>query len=317
MVGGPTIVTGAAGFAGHHLVDALVGRDAVIGWHHPGFPTPDSHRHGVDWSGVDVVNREAVRTAVASTRPARVYHLAGLPHVGTSWQQPLAPLGVHVLGTHYLLEAIREYVPTCRVLIVSSAQIYRPSNEPLDEDAPVGATSPYGLSKLAEDDLALTAARHDGLDVVITRPFNHTGPRQDSAFAVPGFARQIAAIELGHAPPEIRVGQLEARRDLTDVRDTVQAYARIMASGTTGRVYNVCTGHAYRIGDLLDQLIARSAVRVTTTLDPDRLRPDDQPVIAGNPSRVRGELGWTPVITLDQLLDDVLDWWRGELRRLR
>jgi GDP-4-dehydro-6-deoxy-D-mannose reductase len=315
MPTGPTLVTGAAGFAGSHLLDRLSGRDRLIAWHRPDAPPPARDRGTAEWRAVDLLDRAAVGAAVAADRPSRVYHLAGVAHVGDAWKQPLEALQVHVLGTHYLLEAVRQHVPTCRVLVVSSALIYTPGAGPVNEETPLASASPYGLSKIAEDQLALTAARDDGLDVVVARPFNHAGPRQTPAFAVSGFARQIARIERGEAPPEIHVGNLDARRDLTDVRDVVHAYERIMDSGVAGRVFNVCTGEAHRIGDVLDRLLRLSPARITTVLDAERLRPSDLPLVQGDPSRIRAELGWTPAIPLDRLLADVLDWWRSELGR--
>lgn len=317
MPTGPTLVTGAAGFAGSHLLDRLSERDRLIGWHHPDAPPPAQHPTTTEWRPVDLLDRAAINAAVAADRPARIYHLAGVAHVGDAWKQPLEALRVHVLGTHYLLEAVRQYLPRCRVIVVSSALIYKPGAGPANEETPLASSSPYGLSKIAEDQLALAAARDDGLDVVVARPFNHAGPRQSPAFAVSGFARQIVRIERGEAPPEIHVGNLDARRDLTDVRDVVHAYERIMDSGVAGRVFNVCTGEAHRIGDLLDRMLRLSPARITTVLDADRLRPSDLPLLLGDPSRIRAELGWTPAIPLDRLLADVLDWWRRELSQPR
>src|SRR5690606_1816584 len=171
-------------------------------------------------------------------------------------------------------------------------------------------TSPYGLSKLAQDRLTSLAAV-DGVGTVVARAFNHTGARQDPSFAVPGFARQIARIEAGLDAPVIRVGNLEAERDLTDVRDVVDAYMTLAERGTPGQAYNVCTGVAYRIGDLLERLLSRSRVRVSVEQDPDRMRPSDQPRIVGDNTRL-GALGWQPRVPLDTLLDDVLEYWRSQ-----
>jgi GDP-4-dehydro-6-deoxy-D-mannose reductase len=264
---------------------------------------------------VDLLDRDAVRAGMEAARPSRLYHLAGVPHVGDSWRSPLGPLLVHVRGTHHILDAVRDVAPACRVLVVSSGLVYRNSDLPLDEDAALASSSPYGLSKIAQDQLTLAAAREDGLDAVVARPFNHTGPGQDPAFAVPAFARQIARIERGLAPPEIAVGNLDARRDVTDVRDVASAYEAIMRAPVSACALNVCTGTAYRIGDLLDRLIALSTTHVTIRVDPARLRPSDVPVVCGNPARVRAACGWTPEIGLDRLLADVLEFWRSETAR--
>jgi GDP-4-dehydro-6-deoxy-D-mannose reductase len=196
------------------------------------------------------------------------------------------------------------------VLVPSSALVYRSSDRALTESDPLAPASPYGVSKLAQE---MLAARTNGaLAVAIARPFNHFGPRQDPFFAASGFARRIADIERGRWAPEISVGNLDARRDLTDVRDTVRAYRSILERGVPGRPYNVCTGHAIPIRELLDRLLARARVPIEVKTDPARLRPNDTPLLLGDPTRLRDELGWTPAIPLDQTLDDLLAYWRNQ-----
>jgi GDP-4-dehydro-6-deoxy-D-mannose reductase len=199
------------------------------------------------------------------------------------------------------------------VLVVTSAQVYEAIDRPVDESTRLLPASPYGLTKLAQDQLAAGAERVDGLDVVIARPFNHVGPRQAPGFAISSFARQIARIERGLDPPVIRVGNLDAQRDFTDVRDVVEAYCRIMDNAPSGRVYNICSGCAYRIGDLLDSLVGLAQVRIGVETDPARLRPSDAPLIVGDNSRLRTELGWAPRIAITTTLVDTLAWWRGEI----
>jgi GDP-4-dehydro-6-deoxy-D-mannose reductase len=313
MPQGPSLVTGATGFVGGHLLDRLAGRAPLVGWYRPAGRPADRTRE-VDWQPVDLLNRAAVRRAIAETEPARVYHLAGAPDVSASWRNVVPHLRTNALGTHYLLDAVRQAGHPCRVLVVSSAQIYQPSDEPLDEDAPLVPPNPYGLSKLAADQLALRAVREDGLDVVVARPFNHAGPRQRPAFAVSSFARQIARIEAGLEPACIKVGNLEARRDLTDVRDVVDAYERLLDRAPAGRAYNVCSGRAWRIADLLDELLHLSRTHVRIDVDGTRLRPHDIPVLQGDATRIRAELGWTPAIPVEQTLRDTLAWWRDQVR---
>ncbi len=304
-----TVVTGAAGFVGRYLIERLAGTTPLIGWHRPGSPPPDVG-FPIDWDPVDVTDRAAVAAAIDERRPARVYHLAGAANVGESWQTSGQHLRTNALGTHHLLTAVRTYAPTCRVLVVSSAMIYRSTDAPIDEHAAVGPASPYGLSKLAQDQRALSAAADEHLDVVVARPFNQTGPRQGVAFALSSFARQLARIEAGLDPPELRVGNLDARRDITDVRDVVAAYERLMAGGMAGRPYNVCSGRAWRIRDLLHELLQASTTAVRVTVDPSRLRPTDVPIVQGNAARIRAELGWMPTLSVEQSLRDMLAWWR-------
>jgi GDP-4-dehydro-6-deoxy-D-mannose reductase len=314
MTTGVTLVTGATGFAGGHLLDCLDDRDTVVAWGRRG-GRPVGAGHASTWQTVDLTDRDSVCAAITEIRPARIYHLAGAPNVAASWSDPVSHLAINALGTHHLLEAVRLASAPCRVLVVSSGQIYHPSDEPIDEDAPVGPSNPYGLSKLAQDQLALRAARDEGFDVVVARPFNHIGPRQQPGFAVSSFARQIARIELGIDPPELRVGNLEARRDITDVRDVVRAYVRVMEAGRTGQSYNVCSGRSWRVRDLLHELLHLSSRTIAVEIDPARFRPNDVPIVQGDGSRIRAELQWTPTIRVEQTLHDTLEWWRSEVSK--
>ncbi len=309
-----SLVTGAGGFAGSHLLDRLAGREPVVAWHRPG-KTPGPAAAGVTWQAVDLLDRSGVARAIRNLRPSRVYHLAGAARLDTSWQSVVPHLETNVLGTHHLLDAVREANRACRVLVVTSAMVYRVVDSPLDEETPLVPASPYGLSKLAQDHLALRAVEQDGLDVVVARPFNHIGPRQDAGFSVPSFARQIALSEAGRAKPIVHVGNLDAQRDLSDVRDVVNAYAQLMDRAPSGRPYNICSGHAVRMGDVLDELIGQSSMRVELVRDQARLRPNDMPVIVGNAARIREEIGWIPRYELTVTLRDTLDYWRRQVER--
>jgi GDP-4-dehydro-6-deoxy-D-mannose reductase len=194
--------------------------------------------------------------------------------------------------------------------------VYRPADEPLTEDHALVPPSPYGVSKLAQELLGCRGAS-DGLSVTIARAFNHFGPRQDPFFVASGFARRIADIEAGRWEPEIAVGNLDARRDLTDVRDTVRAYRLILERGVAGRAYNVCSGCAIAIRDLLQELLARARVPIRVRIDPNRYRPNDVPLLLGDPSRIQDELGWTAEIPLERTLDDLLDYWRKQAEAAR
>jgi GDP-4-dehydro-6-deoxy-D-mannose reductase len=310
------LVTGAAGFAGSHLLDRLE-RDTsaeLVAWRRPGerLPAGRSDRDGsICWVTLDLRDRDAVDHAVAEAQPAVIYHLAGAAHVGASWAKTADALAINALGTHYLLDAVRRAGLTPRVLIPSSAYVYRPSDTAMDESAPVQPNSPYGFSKLAQEMAGLKAFAEAGIPVVLSRSFNHVGPRQDPSFSTSSFAKQIATVEAGGAEPVILVGNLDARRDLTDVRDTVRAYQSIVERGTPGRVYNVCSGVAYRVADVLNGLLAAARVRIDVRVDPARFRPNDMPVVLGDHRRLLDELGWRPEIPFDQTLHDLLDYWRG------
>jgi GDP-4-dehydro-6-deoxy-D-mannose reductase len=304
------LVTGAGGFAGSHLLDLLVTSGAdIVAWHRPG-TAPPRENDRIAWQEVDLLDRLMVADAIRRRPPDAVYHLAGYAHVGRAWDETVATFETNVRGTHVLLEALREASRQVPLLVPSSAMIYRPATDPLSEDHEVLPSSPYGVSKLAQEMLAVRGCA-DGIGTRIARAFNHVGPRQDPAFAASGFARQIAEIEAGVRDPEIVVGNLDAKREITDVRDTVRAYRLILERGIPGRPYNVCSGRALAIGEVVDQLVSKSRVRVGIRVDPSRFRPNDLPIVEGNPTRIREELGWTPEIPLQQTLEDLLNYWRA------
>ena len=310
---GLSLVTGGTGFAGSHLIDHLLEQDApVAAWSHLGSRAGAADTRGVRWSAVDLLDRAAVGRAVAELRPSTVYHCAGIAHVGDSWTQPARALQVNVLGTHHVIEAVRAAELECSVLVTGSALVYRPSLHPLSEEDPVGPSDPYGVSKLGQEMLALRTAAPA---LFVVRPFNHAGPRQSDAYSTSNFARQIAEIEAGLRPPVLRVGNLDACRDITDVRDTVRAYPLVVQHGRPQRPYNVCSGHAYRVRDLLDMLVAMSSGTISVELDPARLRPSDNPVIAGQRHRISAEAHWEPSIPIDRTLRDLLDYWRKKTHR--
>ena len=313
MAGVP-LITGATGFAGSHLLERLTARGAAAhAWAHRGSartaPAADD-RSPVTWTAVDLLDKGAVREALERARPSVIYHCAGAADVHVAWHDPARALRINVIGTHNLLDAARAIGLDCRVLVTGSALIYKPQAEALTESSPIGAATPYGVSKLAQELLAAQS----GLPVLLARPFNHAGPGQAAAFATSAFAQQIAEIEAGRRDAVIHVGNLDAQRDITDVRDTVRAYEALAERGRTGQPYNVCTGRAHRMGALLDILLSFARVRVRTEVDPARLRPSDNPLILGSHGRLTGDTGWTPEIPIERTLADLLDYWRERAR---
>jgi len=318
---GVVLVTGAAGFVGSHLIQALASlstSDSIVAWRRaprPGRLVSDHppREYGspadVRWQEVDILHPDEVRAAIDATSPSSIYHCAGVASVRDSWDDTRAPLEGNVKGTDNLLQAVVSSGLATKILIPGSALVYRPASQALQEDDPVGPLSPYGLSKLAQEMLAQRYAE-EGLPVLSTRSFTHVGPGQSVSYAASSFAYQIAQIEAGHSPPLIRVGNLDAQRDITDVRDTVGAYLALMGQGLPGRIYNVCSGQAHRIADILEILHAQSNVPISIEIDESRLRPSDNPVLVGDPSRIRQDTGWRPKIPLRQTLEDLLDYWR-------
>lgn len=295
------LVTGAAGFVGPHLSRALEAcGDEVV---------------GLDQSnGPDLLDGDRWVDTFQQHTPDVVFHLAGWSDVSGSWQQPVRTFQVNALGTLSVLEAARQ-AKVSRVVLISSADVYgpvSPDRQPITEAHPPQPRSPYGVSKQAAEALGLQYHRAHGLDVVIVRPFNHLGPGQSPQFAAPAFALQIAAAEHAAAQGgggdggEILHGDLSAKRDLTDVRDVVRAYRMLAVSGEPGEIYNVCSGTAVAMSDLLDMLVAEATVPIRRILDPARLRPVELPVLQGSHAKLTEATGWTPEIPLARTLADVL-----------
>jgi GDP-4-dehydro-6-deoxy-D-mannose reductase len=302
------LVTGAAGFAGSHLLEHLAGTVDLVAWARS--EPPPGFAPLARWMRLDMLDTVAVRQALAEVRPVAVYHCAGHAHVADSWQDTSKPLAGNVLTTHHLLDGLRRAGCTARVIIPGSATVYAGSDQPHREDSPIAPSSPYAFSKFAQEQLGLRSVVEDGLDVILTRPFNHVGARQSPKFSVSGMTRQIVSIERGETDPVIHVGRLDTARDISDVRDTVRAYALLMQRGVPGTVYNIATGVARTMRAVLDALMARARVPVRVEVEAARLRPHDDLVLVGDATRLRDATGWAPRISFDRTLDDLFDYWR-------
>jgi GDP-4-dehydro-6-deoxy-D-mannose reductase len=304
------LVTGAAGFVGSHLLELLTqdGID-VVGWYRPG-TDPPARARGVTWVAVEMHNPSEVTAALERAQPDSIYHLAGSAHVGDSWRHTHETFAGNVLASSHLFESMRQTGLRSRILISGSAQIYIPADRALTERDPLLPTSPYGTSKLAQEMLAVHAWEEDGIPTILARAFNHVGPRQAPTYVASGIARQIAQIEAGQAEPTLTMGNLEPRRDLMDVRDTVRAYRDMMRAARPGVPYNVCSGRAIAIRDLVEMFTSRSRVPVRLQTDAARFRPKDVPLLLGDHSRLTTDTGWKPQIPLEQTVEDLLGYWR-------
>ncbi len=315
------LVTGATGFVGTYLLELLTKNDpknTLIGWHRKDSPSSSSKLASssssnilgsVQWHKVDLLNRSKIREYLSEIHPQEIYHCAAAATVHGSWKTTTAALKTNVYGTNLLLDAVQEVSPDSKVLIPGSALVYKPSAHALNENSPLEPVSPYGVSKLGQELVAKHFIR-EGLAIIVTRSFTHFGPRQAATYAVSSFAKQIVQIEKGITPATINVGNLNAKRDLTDVRDTVAAYEHLMKKGKPGRTYNVCSGRAYSIGEVLNILLGETHKDISIHVDQTRLRPNDNELLLGNLSRIKTEIGWEPTISLKEALQHLLNYWR-------
>ncbi|HXF68631.1 MAG TPA: GDP-mannose 4,6-dehydratase [Thermoflexus sp.] len=310
------LITGVSGFVGRHLAAALAQETSweLWGWtRRPVAGLPDRLRT----AHVDLRDPEAVRQELARLAPEGIIHLAAQSDVAESWRDPWGTFETNVRGTLNLLDGLRALGLRPRVLIVTSNEVYgliRPEEVPIREDQPFRPANPYGISKAAQDWLAAIYATAYALPIIRARPFNHIGPGQDPRFVVPSLARQIAWIEAGLQEPVLRVGNLEARRDFTDVRDVVRAYRLLLEHGEPGEVYNIGSGHARSIREVMDTLLAMARVNVRVETDPQRIRPVEIPISVADTTRIRERLRWQPIIPFEQSLRDVLEEWRARAR---
>ncbi len=314
-----SLITGAGGFAGSHLADYLLSQPAtapdVWGCDLSGQRRP-FHSPKLQLLAVDLRDAEAARQLVERVRPDRIYHLAGQAFVGDSWARPWDTLETNMRAQLNLLEAVVAAGLRPRILVIGSAEEYgrvKPDALPVGEDSPLLPDSPYSLSKIGQDLLGLQYFLSHELSIVRVRPFNHIGPRQNHRFVAPAFASQIAAIEAGQQPPVLQVGNLSARRDFTDVRDMVRAYALALEHAIAGQVYNIGSGRSWSIQDLLDVLLSFAGASIRVEVDPARLRPVDLPELVADAGKLRECTGWAPRISFEQSLHDLLDYERALL----
>jgi GDP-4-dehydro-6-deoxy-D-mannose reductase len=287
------LVTGATGFVGTYLVQHLQERgDEVCGI--------DRER--------DVTDEAAVHEVFEQFRPDVTYHLAALTHVGDSWKHAEEFTRVNVVGTQRVLDAAFEVAPDSTTIVVSSSEVYgivSEADQPLRESFRVAPANPYSSSKVEAERVARDAWTMRRQRVVIARPFNHVGPGQSPTFVVPALAtRLLDAKESGAI--EIRVGDLSTRRDFSDVRDVVRAYRLLAEFGVAGEVYNVASGHDVALSDIAQRLVERIAPNVKLVVDPELLRPNEVPVFRGSYEKLNVATGWSPLITLDVSLTDVV-----------
>ncbi len=311
------LITGAGGFAGSHLV-SFVERETdweILGTVYPDLVEDGHPRPRVRLQNVDLRGPGAVADLVAGFKPDFIFHLAAQSFVPSSFGDAWDTLENNIRSQLNLLEAARALESSARVIVIGSNEEYgrpEPADLPFTEETPLRPANPYAVSKVAQDLLGLQYHVAYEVDVVRLRPFNHTGPGQSPRFVVPAFASQIASIERGEQEAVIRVGNLDASRDFSDVRDIVRAYYLAATKGASGEVYNLCSGEPRSIRALLDQLLSMAQVDIKVEVDPERFRPLDVPVAYGSAEKFRSLTGWRPAIPFEQTLADVLEFWRGQ-----
>jgi GDP-4-dehydro-6-deoxy-D-mannose reductase len=311
------LVTGAAGFVGRHLAAHLLSQGHEVGGLvHPTDGGPGSLGPRVEVFALDILDEAALGSALRGFAPDAVFHLAAFSNPEGSWKEARRTLETNIIGAHNLLSGVRETGRKPRVLLVGSAQQYGdvPAEaQPISEEREQRPLTPYAVSKTSQELLGRRSFWSDELPVYLTRSFNHTGPGQADGYVSSSFARQVAEVERGTREPLIRVGNLGARRDFTDVRDVAAAYAAIVEKGQAGRPYNVCRGEAVSIGEVLEELVRLSRVPVRIVVDPERYHVLDAPLMVGDATRLKAETGWSPRYSLRETLSDLLDDWRSRL----
>lgn len=309
------LITGIAGFAGSHLAEHLISKGHQIsGIALPGtYPVNLEHiRDQVELHEGDLLNRNGIKTIIERVEPDRVYHLAALSSVSASWDDPARTFELNLNTGINLLESCAGLKNDLRILLVSSSDIYGggDGSSTLTEDSPFAPNNPYAESKLALDLASEKIAELTNLHIVRMRPMNHTGPRQALGFVIQDMAKQIADIEAGNQEPVVQTGNLDARRDFTDVRDVVRAYALAIEAGPPGEVYLVCSGRTIEIRNALNKLISLSNASIAISFDSRRQRPSESNVLSASHAKLTEATGWQPEISFEKTLRDILDYWR-------
>ena len=272
---------------------------------------------GVEYYNLDIRRADEVRSVVREISPTQIYHLAGVSAVDVSWNNPRLTFEVNVLGTYNLLEAAMLLPSTPRILNVSTSQVLGPSDDILTETSPLSPDNPYAASKAMAELLRVQYRKYTDGGIITARSFNHTGPGQTPSFVLPSIAKQFAEMEAGLRAPSLTVGNVEVKRDFTDVRDVVRAYSALLNKGRTGEVYNVCSGSAVRLADCIRKFEAISGITIEINTDPERLRSNEISQIFGDSTKIRTETGWNPQIPLEKTIQDLLDYWREKIKRAR
>jgi len=320
------LITGISGFVGSHLAEFLIRNFShqveiygITRWR----SKIENIVHIIDKIKLyecDITDFPSVLSIIEEIRPDKIFHLAAQSFVPTSWKLPVETFNTNVIGQINIFEAIRHLKKTGEtfIQIACSSEEYGlvyQDELPIKETNPLRPLSPYAVSKVAQDLLGYQYYMSYRMNVIRTRAFNHEGPRRGEVFVTSNFARQIAEAEKGLREKVIYVGNLEARRDYTDVRDIVRAYWLALEKGQPGDVYNICSGKSYSIREVLDILLSYAKVKLDVVQDRERLRPSDVPILVGDYSKFNKLTGWKPEIPFEKTLEDLLNWWRERIQK--
>ncbi len=313
------LITGITGFAGSHLAELLLKKNiefhGIVRWR-SNIVNLEECKDLISLHEADLLDAHSLYTVIDKVRPHYVFHLAAQSFVKSSWASPANTIEINMVGSVNLFEAVRKSNHETVIQIACSSEEYgmvHKNEVPIKETNPLRPLSPYGVSKVGMDYLGYQYYQSYGLKIIRTRGFNHTGPRRGEVFAESTFAKQIAEIEKGVRKPVVYVGNLEAERDYTDVRDMVSAYYISVTKCTPGEVYNICSGKTWKIKKVLDFLISQSKIKVTVKEDPSRMRPSDVSILLGDCSQFTQETGWKTTIPFEQTLTDLLNYWRKKV----
>ena len=313
------LITGITGFVGSHLAELLLKEGVnVYGIQRWRSKTDniENIQDKIIIQEADLLDAHSLYKVVDEIRPDYIFHLAAQSYVQSSWSSPTNTLEINIIGTANLFEAVKKSGLNIAIQIACSSEEYGkvlPHELPIREDNPLRPLSPYAVSKLAMDYLGYQYYESYGMRIIRTRGFNHTGPRRGDVFAESTFARQIAEIEKGKKEPVVHVGNLEAKRDYTDVRDMVKAYYLSVQKCQSGEVYNIATGKSWKIRDVLNLLLSRSKVKIKVLQDKSRMRPSDVEVLVGDASKFMKVTGWRPEIPFEKTMEDLLNYWRERI----
>lgn len=301
------LIFGISGFVGNYLAKEffefgykVFGSDKVKSETLPKF---------VEFIEADLLDAEAVGSIVEATKPNSIVNLAAISSVGASWNIPIVTMRVNVGGSLNILEAVRKFAPNTKVLFVGSSEEYESSDAPIPETAPLNANNPYGISKISQEQFAKIYSEHYGLKIYSVRSFNHTGVGQKDTFVLPSFCKQVAEIEKSGKPGIIKVGNIDVRRDFSDVRDVARAYRLVLESENNLETYNVGSGNSYSIAELLKYIISLGHQKIIVTPDPLKIRPTDTASIVCDNTKIKEKLNWSPNYSIYETINDIFCYY--------